>query len=112
MLLTDAWITMTTLAKLVASSEDSMGYITYVFEILDEDDKRRLDTKYVMCTQFRNWDHRKIEIDEIGYVTFFEIQAGIDKWFDGTKMIPYNYNMIQFIKFIAKPQKTDNQFVI
>lgn len=94
---------MTTLAKLVASGDDSLGYITYVFELLDMDERIRLGTKYIMTTQFPNWDHRKINIDEIGYVTFFEIKAGIDRWYDGDKMIPYRYNMIQFIKFIEKP---------
>lgn len=99
---------MVVLAKLVAKQEDSMGYVTYVFECLDEEVIK--ETKYIMCTRFPNWDHRKIELDEIGYLNFFEIQAGIDKWFDGTKMIPYNYSNIQFIKFIAK--KDQNKYII
>lgn len=93
---------MTILAKLLAKESDALGYITYVFECLDEEVRK--ETKYIMCTQFRNWDHRVIELEEIGYLEIFEIRAGIDKWFDGHSMIPYNYNMIQFIKFIAKPR--------
>lgn len=99
---------MTVLAKLVASEEDSLGYITYVFECLDAEVVK--ETRYIMCTQFRNWDHRKIELDEVGYLCCIEIKAGLDKWFDGNKMVPYNYNMVQFIKFISKPQKKDNEF--
>ena len=101
---------MITLAKLVAREIDSMGYITYVFESLDEEIRK--DTKYIMCTQFYNWDHRIVEIDEIGYLNYVELRAGIDKWFDGNKMIPYNYNMIQFIKFISKPKKESYEFIM
>lgn len=101
---------MTVLAKLVASERDSCGYITYVFECLEKDVIK--ESKYIMCTRFPNWDHRKIEIDEIGFLSFFEIHAGIDQWFDGNKMIPYRYSNIQFIKFISKPKKQSYKFTI
>ena len=71
---------MTVLARLVASEEDTLGYITHVFECLDEEIVK--ETRYVMCTQFPNWDHRKIDLGEVGYLNFFEVQAVIDKWFD------------------------------
>lgn len=101
---------MVALAKLVARETDSMGYTTYVFEILDEEIRKI--TKYIMCTQFYNWDHRLVELDEIGYLNCIEIQAGIDKWFNGSTMIPYNYNMVQFIKFISKPKKESHEFIM
>ena len=75
---------MTILARLVAKEEDALNYITYVFECLDEEILK--DTKYVMCTRYPNWNHRMIDIDEVGYLNFFEIRAGVDKWFDGEKM--------------------------
>ena len=40
---------MTVLAKLLASEEDAFGYITYVFECLDEDVIK--ETRYIMCTR-------------------------------------------------------------
>jgi len=101
---------MTVLAKLVAKESDTMGYVTYVFECLDTEIKK--ETKYIMCTRFPNWDHRIIELDEIGYLNFFEIQAGISKWFDGNKMIPYNYNNIQFIKFVKKKSQDNITFKV
>lgn len=101
---------MTVLAKLVAEEEDIMKYVTYVFEVLDEEYRQK--AKYIMCTRFPNWQCRKINIDDIGYLEVFEIRAGIDKWFDGSKMIPYNYNNIQFIKFIPKPTKDKNKYII
>ncbi len=101
---------MTILAKLVASEEDGLGYITYVFECLEED--VIAETRYVMCKRFPNWDHRKIEIGEVGYLSFFEIKAGVDTWFNGIKMIPYRYSDIQFIKFIEKPKDQEHKFII
>lgn len=99
---------MTVLAKLVASETDPLDYTTYVFECLDADVIK--ETRYIMCTRWPNWDHRNIEIGEVGYLNFVEIRAGIDKWFDGTKMIPYNYNNVQFVKFIEK--KEPHKFVM
>lgn len=102
---------MTVLAKLLAFYSD-MGYITYVFELLEEEDRNRFNTKYVMCVQFPNWDHRTLTIGEIGYLNCVEIHAGIDKWFDGKDFVPYNYNMVQFIKFIPKPKEIKYKYVI
>lgn len=101
---------MTILAKLLAKEIDPMGYITYVFECLDDEIIK--ETKYIMCTQFPKWDQRSIEIDEIGFLTVFEIRAGVDKWFDGNQFIPYRYNNIQFIKFIKKPTKTHYKYIL
>ena len=54
-----------------------------------------------------------IDIDEVGYLNFFEIRAGVDKWFDGEKMIPYNYSGIQFDKFVSKPKEKDkNKYIM
>lgn len=102
---------MTILARLVAKEVDTLGYVTYVFECLDEEILK--DTKYVMCTRYPNWNHRMIDIDEVGYLNFFEIRAGVDKWVDGEKMIPYNYSGIQFDKFVSKPKEKDkNKYIM
>lgn len=100
---------MTILARLVTKEVDTLGYVTYVFECLDEEILK--DTKYVMCTRYPNWNHRMIDIDEVGYLNFFEIRAGVDKWFDGEKMIPYNYSGIQFDKFVSK-EKDKNKYIM
>lgn len=101
---------MTILAKLIASEKETMGYIVYVFQCLDKDIIK--ETKYVMCTRFPNWEHKDIEIGEVGYLSFIEIKAGIDKWYDGNNMIPYRYNNIQFLKFIKKPKKKTHKFIM
>ena len=102
---------MTILARLVAKEVDTLGYVTYVFECLDEEILK--DTKYVMCTRYPNWNQLMIDVDEVGYLSFFEIRAGVDKWFDGEKMIPYNYSGIQFDKFVSKPKEKDkNKYIM
>lgn len=103
---------MTVLCKLVVKQEDSLGYINYVFQLLEDEEIKRLDTKYILTTRYPNWDHYDININEIGYLTFVEIRAGIDKWFNGKEMVPYNYNNIQFIKFIKKPRKKEYKYVM
>ena len=89
---------ITILAKLAASNIDPEQYVTYVFQDLES-------KEYLMCVQFPNWEHRSLRLGEIGFLEYKEIRAGIDTWFDGSKMIPYNYNNIQFIKFIPKPEE-------
>jgi hypothetical protein len=79
-----------------------MGYTTYVFACQDE---LINESKYIMCTRFPNWDHRIIELGEIGYLKFLEVRAGVDTWFDGNKMVPYRYNDLHFIKFVEKPRR-------
>ena len=101
---------MVALVKLVADEHNPLNYITYVFECLDEEIRK--ETKYIMTTRFPNWDHRCLNIGEIGYLEFEEIRAGMDKWFDGNTMIPYRYNMIQFIRFISKKEEKDEEYRI
>ena len=101
---------MTILAKLLASEEKALGYITYVFECLEEDVRK--ETRYVMCVRYPNWDHCKIEIGDVGFLNVNRVRAGIDKWFDGNKLISYKYDAIQFIKFIKKKEKKTHKFVM
>ena len=89
--------TMVIKSKLLALKEEG-GYVTYVFVDLES-------KEYLMCVQFPNWEHRSLRLGEIGFLEYKEIRAGIDTWFDGSKMIPYNYNNIQFIKLIPKPEE-------
>lgn len=90
-------------AKLVAKECDTCGYVTYVFQLTDKEEQKALKSKLVMCVRFPNWEHRNIDIGNEGYLAYQEIRAGIDKWFNGKDMVPYRYNMIQFIKFVPKP---------
>ena len=101
---------MTIFAKLVAERNDN-GYISDVFKCLDKEVAK--ESPYVMCTRFPNWNHRELEIGEIGYLEFVEIKAGDDTWFDGATRIPYRYNMIQFIRFIEQQdEETVERYIV
>lgn len=95
-------VVSTSLVKLVAQANDWCNYTTYVFERLEAES---LMDKYIMCIRYPNWQQPELTIGDIGYVQTAEVFAGIDKWFDGNKMIPYHYTTIQFIKFIEKPEE-------
>ena len=99
---------LTFLTELVEKSNDSLGYITYVFKNLEFTD---IYNKYIMCTQFPNWQHRILDVGEIGYLTFEERIAGDSKWFDGNSFHPYNYTCIQFIRFIEKQKTQENKTI-
>lgn len=97
---------MTALVELLAQETDGQNYTTYVFKVLDGN----RFTKYIMCTRWPNWDHRVLNNGEIGYLSYKEIIAGIDKWFDGTNFIPYKYSNIAFERFVSKPKDETYDF--
>lgn len=90
---------ITVKATLLALEEDFDGYITYVFKNLEE---APFGKQYIMCVRFPGWIHSDININDVGYLTYKEIIAGIDSWYDGEKMIPYNYTNIIFVRFIKE----------
>ena len=97
---------LTIYSQLVASETDSMGYTTYVFKCLESNVP--FGHHYCMMVRPPNWDHRTIDIGEIGYVTYQEVVAGEDTWYciETRQQIPYNYTNIYFIKFVS--EKSDN----
>lgn len=94
--------TVTYRVQFVASSEDGMGYINYVFENLNYQD---YDSQYIMCVRFPNWDQESFEYGDIGYVTVRYVREGVDKWYDGKDFVTYRYTNIIFLKFILEKQK-------
>lgn len=96
-------------AKLVAYCEDGMGYTNYVFEKLEYDD---LEYKYIMCVKFPNWQHGPIEIGETGYVTVRYVEEGIDKWYNGTDLVPYKDTNIIFLKFIPEKPVSNGNIIL
>lgn len=101
---------MVALTELLEAEEDFGGYITYVFLVLDEEIRKC--TKYIMCTRFPNWNTKILKKGDIGYLHFEERQAGIDKWFDGQNFIPYQYNSVQFMKFVSKTNESNEEYII
>lgn len=100
----------TVLAKLRAKAHDSLGYIQYVFENIEE---QSIYSKYIWCVRFPNWQCKDLVIDREGFLTFELHYAGIDKYFDGREFKYYNYTCNQFINFIDKPTKEEiNETII
>ena len=83
--------------KLMAKRTDWMDYTTYVFE-----NREPLEPglKYVMCTQFPNWNQGLISIGDTGFVSVRYVNAGMDTWFDGVRYTPYKNTDVHFLKFI------------
>lgn len=98
--------------QLVASEADTMGYITYVFKCLEPNVP--FGHKYCMMVRPPNWDHRDIDIGEIGYVTYQEVEAGKDTWYciETREQIPYKYTNIYFMKFVLEKKSDNNKNII
>lgn len=101
---------MTVFAQLIAKYTDIAEYTTYVFQDLNEINNS--EKRYIMCVRYPNWEHRKIDLGEIGFLTYMEVIAGVSTWYNGSRMIPYKYNNIQFMKFIEKPKDDGKEFIM
>ena len=94
-------------AKLLEALCDIAGYTTYVFQILDQDRTYLVESDYLMCVRYPNWDSPEIKKGDKGYLEVKEVNAGIDQWFDGNNMNYYKYDDIIFYKFIKETPQTD-----
>ena len=103
---------ITIFSQLVAVEKDLMGYTTYVFKCLESNIP--FGHNYCMVTRLPNWQHRDIELNEIGYLTYNEVIAGQDKWFcpETGQMVPYNYTNIYFIKFVKQQDNYKKDIII
>lgn len=97
-------------ARLRDYREDIGGYINYVFENLDSDN---WTNRYMMVTRCPNWEHRELKVGETGYLTYNNVVAGKDEWFnrDTKQMILYKCTDSQFIKFI-EDKKPDEKYIM
>lgn len=91
--------------EVLEKEEDLMGYQVLVFKNLN---KAPFGHEYCMVTVFPNWESRVPEIGEVGYLTYEEVFAGIDTYYDKLldNMVKYNFNNFIFKRFIVK--KEDN----
>lgn len=101
--------TITLHVKLMASVQEGMGYITYVFENLEYTNP---DFQYIMCVQFPNWEGLPPKNGDEGYVSLRYIQAGVDQWFDGKEFVFYKYTNVQFLKFVPIQAKKPTTLIL
>jgi len=96
--------------KLIAALEDICGYTTYVFENLETTE---WDNKYFMCTRYPNWEHRELQIGEVGYLEYDIIVAGETYYNNRTNTNEvYKTSHLQFVRFIAETKKTDKKYIM
>lgn len=101
---------ITLYAELVAFANDLGGYINYVFKNLESDS---WDNKYILCTQYPNWDQSPLKVGDIGYLTYTEIIGGTSYYSikdRDTKIYGYTHN--RFDRFIQERETDDNKIVI
>lgn len=101
---------MTVLVKLIASTTDPFGYITYVFELLDEYDIKVWKFKHVTCVRYPNWQCKQLKIGDTGFVEINIVKAGVDTWYDGQNQIPYKNDAKQFLRFIEKGETKSEEY--
>ena len=98
-------------AQLVAKEQDVLDYTTYVFKCLENNIP--FGHKFCMMTRCPNWNHRDIDIGEIGYVEYEEVHAGQEWYNPQTKTYtPYNYTNIYFIKFVKEVDSSSKDIII
>lgn len=104
--------TITYRVQLRAIMNESLGYISYVFENLNF---QHYDYQYITAVRFPNWDHGPIEDGAIGYVVVKYVQGGVDEWYDKDlkKFQVYNNDNIIFLKFIPeKPEIKPTEIIL
>ena len=101
--------TLTFHVRHVATTNDGLGYINYVFEDLECIDP---DYRFIMCVRFPNWNQGAFNYGDEGFVTVRYVFEGTDKWFDGKDFIPYKDTNIIFMKFIPLKSKVDTSEII
>ena len=52
---------------------------------------------YIACIEFPNWTKDSFITGDKGYLTVKYVEQGVDKWFDGKDLIPYNYDNVIFL---------------
>ena len=96
--------------KFLAESMDCMNYHTYVFENLEY---TNCENHYIMCVRFPNWNQSIFNIGDIGFLNVRFVEAGVDKWFDGTGFNSYRYTNVIFMKFVLeKPMVIQSEVIL
>lgn len=98
--------------KLIVKEQDLLDYQTLVFENLELNPP--FGKHYIMCVRFPNWNHRELTEGEIGFLTYNEVVAGKDSWYDPTNgtNVPYNYSNLIFIKFVKEVDNSEKDIII
>ena len=89
-------IAVTYHVEVIGSYNQGFGYVWHIFKNLEPINP---DTMYIACIEFPNWTKDSFIIGDKGYLTVKYVEQGVDKWFDGKNLIPYNYDNVIFLVF-------------
>lgn len=95
--------------ELIGSYADGYGYIDYVFKNLE---RVNWDTDYLWCVQLPNWNQPPIKEGERGFLTVRDVEAGVDKWFDGKELHYYNYSMTILQRFYPERHTIEKEYIL
>ena len=88
--------TVTYHVEVIGSYNQGFGYVWHIFKNLEPVNP---DIMYIACIEFPNWTKDSFITGDKGYLTVKYVEQGIDKWFDGKNLIPYNYDNVIFLVF-------------
>lgn len=88
--------TVTYHVEVIGSYNQGFGYVWHIFKNLESINP---DTMYIACIEFPNWTKDSFITGDKGYLTVKYVEQGVDKWFDGKNLIPYNYDNVIFLVF-------------
>lgn len=92
-------------AELKAIRNEVGGYIIYVFRNLEPN---CWTNQYVMTVRFPHWESPLLQVGDVGFLSYKEVTAGEDFWWDKitNNKIAYNYDNIIFVDFIREKPDT------
>ena len=104
--------TYTVKCKLVAKEVDLLDYQTLVFQLLEKNCP--FGHSYCMVTVFPNWESRIPDENEIGYLTYDFVEAGIDTFYDrcSDSIMKYKFTNLVFKKFVKKLDNSNKDIII
>ena len=103
--------TLTIKCQVVAKEHDLLDYHVLVFKTLEINCP--FGHNYTMVTVFPNWESRIPDIGEIGFLTYDEVEGGIDTYYNRSteSIMKYNFSNLIFKKFV-KEQDNSNKDII
>lgn len=95
--------------EVIGSYNQGFGYIWHVFKNLEPVNP---DIIYIACIEFPNWIKDTFNPGDKGYLTVKYVEQGVDKWFDGKNLIPYNCDNVIFLVFKHEQLTTTEEIIL
>ena len=105
-------ITHVVKSKLIALENDILDYHTLVFKVLENNPP--FGHSYVMVTVFPNWQSSMPSMEEVGYLMYDEVIAGIDTYYDRStdSIVKYNFSNLIFKKFVKEKDNYNKDIIL